>query len=96
MAGSSRNSDRRNDNSYPSERKPKAKTLRERAGEAVDRISRAMDPRTYLEAPAQRQMNDANRDYGGGARSRRRMEAVDEAVTGKPAAQRQDGRRSRR
>lgn len=96
MAGSSRNSDRRNDNSYPAEKpKPKPRTLRERASEAFDDISKALNPRTYLEAPAQKQMRDANENYGGGARRRRIDAAVDEAVSGgrreAPAA-----RRSRR
>lgn len=93
MAGSSRNSDRRNDNSYPKTKQ----TARPKSSEStMDRISRALDPRTHLEPGAQRQMRDANQNYGGGARSRRRAEAVDEAVTGVPAAERRDGRRSRK
>jgi hypothetical protein len=69
--------------------------LRERAAQVFDDISEALNPRTYLEKPAQQQMRDANENYGGGARRRRIDEAVDEAVSGgrreAPAA-----RRSRR
>lgn len=95
MAGSSRNSDRRNDNSYPAERKAKPKTLRERAGETIDRISRALDPRTHLEPGAQRTMRDANEEFGGGARRRRIDEVVDEAVSG-GRREAPEGRRSRK
>lgn len=82
MAGSSRNSDRRNDNSYPAERKPKEKTIRERAGETFDAISRALNPQTYIQPKAQKAMKDANDGYGGGARRRRIDEEVDNAVRG--------------
>lgn len=95
MSGSSRNSDRRSDNAYPRE-KPKPRTLRERASAVIDDISTALNPRTYLEKPAQQQMNDANRNYGGGARSRRRAELVDEAVTGERPRSGGGGGRSRR
>lgn len=95
MAGSSRNSDRRNDNSYPAERKPRERTMRERASDAFDTISRALNPRTYLEEPAQRQMRDANEQHGGGARRRRIDEEVDRAVSG-GRREAPDARRSRR
>ena len=82
MAGSSRNSDRRNDNSYPAEKKPRTKTMRERASEAFDAVSRALNPRTYVEPAAQRTMRDANENHGGGARRRRIDAVVDEAASG--------------
>lgn len=81
MSGSSRNSDRRSDNAYPRE-KPKPRTLRQRASDLIDDVSTALNPRTYLEKPAQQQMRDANENYGGGARRRRIDAVVDEAVSG--------------
>lgn len=79
MAGSSRNSDRRNDNSYPPERKPRERTMRERASEAFDTISRALNPRTYLEEPAGEVRDTARNTLTIGAERRRRQI---EAATG--------------
>ena len=93
MAGSSRNSDRRNDNSYPAEKKPRTKTMREWAGEAFDAVIRALNPGYTWRR--QRTMRDANENHGGGARRRRIDAAVEEAVSG-GRREAPEGRRSRR
>ena len=92
MAGSSRNSDRRNDNSYPAEKKPRTKTMRERASEAFDAIIRALNPGYTWRR--QRAMWAANANYGGGARRRRIDAAVEDATGDRREAP--EGRRSRR
>ncbi len=85
MAGSSKNSDKRNDNSYPEERRPaRSRTFRERAVDTFEAISKALNPRTHIEPGAQKLMKDANENYGGGARRRRIDEVVDQAVEGRP------------
>jgi hypothetical protein len=98
MSGSSRNSDRRSDNAYPKE-KPKPRTLRERAAQAFDDISDALNPRTYLDKPAARVRDNARNTLTiGGERRRREIEAA----TGEPRSVSEgrprsgDGRRSRR
>jgi hypothetical protein len=52
------------------------------------RVSDAMNPRTYLEKPAQRTMSNANEQYGGGARRRRIDAEVDAASEGRPRTRR--------
>jgi hypothetical protein len=74
-------------NRKPPAKKPPAKkepTLRERATALYQRVSTALNPRTYAEEPAQQHMREWNEGYGGGARRREIDRQVNEATGEKP------------
>ena len=95
MSGSSRNSDRRSDNAYPTQKT--RRPGKEKETSLFDRVSRALNPRTYLEAPAQRQVERARDEssIGWNRRARERDAAIEEASGGRPRSGGGGGRSKR-